>query len=98
MLHIARLLLLLPYRISLFSIVPELLCQLRFAFLGKAFGKAICHTLLHKHMYVCVCVLGLSHVERGQVLRCCCIPTAMVRIILFMFVRCVRTICATRSF
>lgn len=59
--HIARflLLLLLPYRISLFSIVPELLCQLRFAFLGTAFGKAICHTLLHvvhRHMYVCMYV------------------------------------------
>lgn len=57
--HIARLLLLLllPYRISLFSIVPELLCQLRFAFLGTAFGKAICHTLLHVvHTHICMYV------------------------------------------
>lgn len=65
MLRIPHLLLLSPCRISLFSIVPELLCQLRFGFLGTAFGKAICHTLL----YVCLLyVLGPTWGRaRGQV-------------------------------
>lgn len=59
--HPSSVVLVAPCRISLFSIVPELLCQHRFGFLGTAFGKAICHTLLHVCMFV-VC----ARPDRGQ--------------------------------
>lgn len=75
MLRIPHLLLLSPCWISLFSIVPELLCQLRFGFLGTAFGKAICHTLFYVCLFA-VCarpVMGQSpRASAGQLLHSSC--------------------------
>lgn len=75
MLRIPHLLLLSPCWISQFSIVPELLCQLRFGFLGTAFGKAICHTLLYVCLFA-VCArpdLGQSpRASAGQLLHSSC--------------------------
>lgn len=75
MLRIPHLLLLSPCWISLFSIVPELLCQLRFGFLGTAFGKAICHTLLYVCLFA-VCArpdMGQSpRASAGQLLHSSC--------------------------
>lgn len=78
MLRIPHLLLLSPCWISLFSIVPELLCQLRFGFLGTAFGKAICHTLLYVCLFA-VCArpdMGQSpRASAGQLLHSSCVGT-----------------------